>query len=768
MKKIIIFILCIMASYNLEAGNYAYVWGKYPTPYIGVEQTYVPKRVDDANDWKEVFCFNKAVAAIKNDGSLWLWGLNTDNRLGLDVNKTIIPVPKKLGNTNDWKTISMSNNHTIAIKTDGSLWGWGKNLDGEVGIGKYSYAEFTPTRIGTDNDWDKTFCFKGVSLGIKRDSTLWAWGANTKSETANGMTYSVSSPSPVMFSSEKVIEVFVIGSTFYVLCSEQKVFSYILSSDGIISIKRIDTLSNISDFEADEKKISYYDIKAEKYIFIVKNAEIKIASSNSSGAYQYKVPFISNGESHFYLHNTGNLSVMGKNQYGQLGIGNFEEVKNWQWIQNSEWIDISVGYDFAFGIKKDSSLWSWGANFNNVLGHPYPKDYSKPMPLSDKPEWVRLASASNRSCGLKSDGTLWSWGLYVGDSETVLATIPTKAVSDKKWIDFDINNTFTVAIKDDGTIWGWGMKDRREAIISSNTLTPVLLDSGNWKSVRCSEHYVLAIKNDNSLWLLGKQLEGKTKVSSSAFFEFTQLGTDNDWDKIFADTYGARLFKKNGDMWTVGNTSSGDEINTNLHFLKANQKHTDFSLFDDDFLSIQEDGTLWYNKLNDSIYVETQVGYYNDWLKVSFNSEIIAIKKDGTLWSFGNYYKIDSMQYIPQRIGDSNNWVDVLRTRDFIIGLQTELTSVQNTEKQNNPIKVFPNIIIRGGTALFEFYQNDYNDTSIEIYDYLGNKVLVVLNEQLYQGVYQIPFDTSKLSAGLYMIAYKSNGIANTAKLIVQ
>ena len=132
------------------------------------------------NNWKSVSCGYITTTAIKTDGSLWVWGRNSVGQLGInqgDVNRSI-PVTTFAGGTN-WKQVSNGAIHVSAIKTDGSLWVWGYNLDGRLGINNITNPIPTPvTTFAGGTNWKSVSCLD-TSAAIKTDGTLWTWGLNS-------------------------------------------------------------------------------------------------------------------------------------------------------------------------------------------------------------------------------------------------------------------------------------------------------------------------------------------------------------------------------------------------------------------------------------------------------------------------------------------------------------------------------------------------------------------------------------------------------------
>lgn len=136
-------------------------------------------RIGTDNNWVDVACtrfWGYTAFAIKSDGTLWGWGQNTSAQLGIGNIQTQI-VPVQIGTDTDWKQVAVGSSSVIAIKNDGSLWGWGGNMRGEV-FG-YKGRQATPVRLGNANDWSYVCMIDYRAYGVKNDGTMWAWGDNS-------------------------------------------------------------------------------------------------------------------------------------------------------------------------------------------------------------------------------------------------------------------------------------------------------------------------------------------------------------------------------------------------------------------------------------------------------------------------------------------------------------------------------------------------------------------------------------------------------------
>ncbi|MFC4665700.1 RCC1 domain-containing protein [Falsiporphyromonas endometrii] len=137
-------------------------------------------RIGEDNDWKYVTAsrfWGYNGFAIKTDGTLWGWG---DNESGiLDPDKKAKTTPVQIGSDNDWLKVASGQGTILAIKTDGSLWAWGSNMTGSLGLGiKDNTVVMKPTRVGSDNDWIDISCVELRSYAKKKDGTWYSAGYN--------------------------------------------------------------------------------------------------------------------------------------------------------------------------------------------------------------------------------------------------------------------------------------------------------------------------------------------------------------------------------------------------------------------------------------------------------------------------------------------------------------------------------------------------------------------------------------------------------------
>jgi alpha-tubulin suppressor-like RCC1 family protein len=161
-------------------GGTLFTWGQNNYGQLGNGNTTYyssPIQIGSLTNWKQVSCSINSTLAIKTDGTLWAWGSNTYGSLG---NGTITSYssPIQIGALTDWKQVVCSIRYSGAIKTDGTLWSWGGNDYGQLGNGNTTHYS-SPIQIGSLTNWKQVApCESYTAFAIKTDGTLWGMGRN--------------------------------------------------------------------------------------------------------------------------------------------------------------------------------------------------------------------------------------------------------------------------------------------------------------------------------------------------------------------------------------------------------------------------------------------------------------------------------------------------------------------------------------------------------------------------------------------------------------
>jgi len=157
--------------------------------------TTSPAPVGDDNDWLIVVTGDYHTMALKTDGTLWAWGKNDFGQLGIGT-LAHANRPVQVGTMSDWRVVAAGYGHTLAVKADGTLWAWGRNADGQLGNGT-AVDETSPVQVGAAQDWQAVAAGDYHTVALKTNGTLWAWGKNVEGQLGDGTAKKKTSPVPI-------------------------------------------------------------------------------------------------------------------------------------------------------------------------------------------------------------------------------------------------------------------------------------------------------------------------------------------------------------------------------------------------------------------------------------------------------------------------------------------------------------------------------------------------------------------------------------------
>jgi alpha-tubulin suppressor-like RCC1 family protein len=154
-----------------------------------------PIQIGTDTNWSKVYAGERHSLAIKTDGSLYAWGFNDYGGLG-DNTTTNRNVPTRVGDASNWASVAIGDRHTLGIKTDGTLWAWGYNNTSQLGDGTTTNRS-SPIQIGTATNWKTVAAGYFHSIGLKTDGTLWSWGYGANSALGQGDTTTYAVPTQI-------------------------------------------------------------------------------------------------------------------------------------------------------------------------------------------------------------------------------------------------------------------------------------------------------------------------------------------------------------------------------------------------------------------------------------------------------------------------------------------------------------------------------------------------------------------------------------------
>lgn len=173
-------------------------WGSGQCGMLGnnsVNNRTLPvQEITSSTTWCQASAGDRRSSAIKTDGTLWTWGIANYGRLGDNtiVNKSS-PVQESR-NFVDWCQVSTGSFHASAVRTDGSLWSWGRGTFGRLGNNSTVDRSSPVREISNSTNWCQTSS-DATTSALKTDGTLWSWGRQASyGELGDGTTIDRSSP----------------------------------------------------------------------------------------------------------------------------------------------------------------------------------------------------------------------------------------------------------------------------------------------------------------------------------------------------------------------------------------------------------------------------------------------------------------------------------------------------------------------------------------------------------------------------------------------
>jgi alpha-tubulin suppressor-like RCC1 family protein len=166
-------------TFGLTFNNILLSWGINDKGQLGIGNTdskSTPTAI--SGTWKQVSAGESHVAAISTSGNLYTCGKNNNGQLGNGTTTNSANTNFSQVGSDIWRQVSCGAEHTVAIKTDGTMWACGSNFYGQLGVGSEISDSSTLVQIETDINWRQVHCGLYNTIAIKTDGTVWVWGNN--------------------------------------------------------------------------------------------------------------------------------------------------------------------------------------------------------------------------------------------------------------------------------------------------------------------------------------------------------------------------------------------------------------------------------------------------------------------------------------------------------------------------------------------------------------------------------------------------------------
>jgi alpha-tubulin suppressor-like RCC1 family protein len=280
--------------------------------------------------------------AVKTNGTVWAWGDNKYGQLG--DNTTVqapfmqappirdVTVPVQVLGLSGVTNVAAGYSHSLALKTDGTVWAWGYNSYGQLGDNSIDQKN-APVQVSGLSGVTNVAGGYNHSLAVKTDGTVWAWGYNVRGQLGDNTT-------------------------------------------------------------------------------VQKNAPVKVLGGLSN------VTAVAAGYAHnLALKTDGTVWAWGWNNYGQLGDNSTDQKNAPVQVSGLSGVtNVAAGYAHSLALKTDGTVWAWGYNGRGQLGDNTTSNRLIPVQVSGLSNVTAVAAGKYHSLALKTDGTLWAWG-YNGSGQ---------------------------------------------------------------------------------------------------------------------------------------------------------------------------------------------------------------------------------------------------------------------------------------------------------------------------------------------------------------
>ena len=488
--------ICIQryASAGINTAGNLFVWGQASAIFTEANATAL-------QSWTVVSTGNAGgtstaggiAFAIRSNGTLWSWGNNRYGSLGLGdfINRSS---PVQIG-ASSWKAVYAGRNRVAAIRCDGTLWAWGDNAVGALGLNDSSpVCRSSPTQIGT-SIWSAVSVHSCGMLAIRQDRTLWTWGINNGATL--GMNNTLSYSSPVQ-----------IGTSLWTAASGASVGTTptagAIRCDGALFTWGTNTCFALGDGTT-----------------ITRSSPVQIAAGST-----FCLLKMGNWCNSAAIRCDGGLLTWGNGRYGRLGLGATTQVIAPNQVGSSAWSMVTILQCGAtmLAIRQDGTLWSWGcAQPPAGRGAVYTAVCS-PVQIGTS-SWSFLGrgggSEGSVANAIRQGGTLFVWGCGTfGSAGTNQTTVIPRSpvtiggnflgsncpvqIGTSIWSAVTMLNrgTSAVAIRQDRTLWAWGCNYAGRLGLN-NTIdrsSPVQIGTSSWAQVSAYAGNVHALRCDGTLW----------------------------------------------------------------------------------------------------------------------------------------------------------------------------------------------------------------------------------------------------------------------------
>jgi RHS repeat-associated protein len=520
--------------------------------------------------------------ALTSNGKVWTFGHGGLGQIGDGLTNQFNVLPVSVPSLSNMLAIAAGKYHTIGLKVDGTVWTWGRNYRGQLGIGYASTNnQITPLQIaGLTN-------VVGVSAGtwdcfaVTEDGRLFGWGFNDSGQLGLGIT------------GTNVVPAQVIGLTNVVLASGGDYHSLALQADGSAWAMGTNTSGQLGIVASTNNSLIPVPVSISKSVVSVSAGgahstaldsmgNLWVWGHNVHGEAGHGPPFLaSNGvpvlkalpnisldtDNHsLFLKFDGTVLSSGFNASGQLGDGTTTNHSSPQIVKLLRDVAaVNAGGSHSLAVKLDGTVWAWGGNNYGQLGDNTFTNQLLPVQVFGLSNCFAVSAGSHCSLSIGDGGKVWAWGDnnygQLGDGSTILRSRPFCISSLSNITAIASGGQHTMALQTNGLVWSWGANIAGQLGKGDQTNCPNPMMVGGLTGVvaiSAGDSHSLALKADGTVWAWGYngygQLGQGTTVLSTTPVQVSGIS------QIVAIACGANFslaLGNNGLVWAWGYNGYG-------------------------------------------------------------------------------------------------------------------------------------------------------------------------------------------------------------------
>ena len=543
-------------SLAVKSDGTVWAWGNNASGQVGNNSTanrLTPQQITPAapvfpNTFKAVSAGADHSLALRNDGTVWAWGANNHGQLGTGTTTgSLVPVQiQTLPNGLSVTAVSAGDGFSVALLSDGTVRTWGRAEKGQLGNDDdaSSLVPVQPTALGAGI----TAISAGDAhvLALKSDGTVWGWGSNFSGELGGLVPAAQFLPMPVA------------GLANVALLAAGSTHSAAVLADGAILAwgNPNGAALGSASLGYESVRVQTQDVKTAAAIYaggdqaavVRANARAYLFGRNADGqlgtdgldpvvapsrvlawpnAYGVSAPSYAFGAGHTLALVDGVIYSAGDNAYGQLGNGGTIDrmTPAALSLSGSAITTVAAGWHHSLALRADGTVLAWGRNDSAQLGFGASSGTPTltPTPVPGLTNVTAIAAGEAHSLALKADGTVWAWGAnasgQLGNNATATLATPTQVsgITQIVAIAAGANHSLaltspthvTTTLRNRAYCWGRGTYGQIGHAATTNRLTPYLLPTTNIVGIAAGEDHTLGLLGDGRVVATGRNDKGQ-------------------------------------------------------------------------------------------------------------------------------------------------------------------------------------------------------------------------------------------------------------------